>query len=185
MFTKDATDLRLELHESNLCRSISMLSFRLCLGLHVVSCLLAKLPQFYTNFSLSTYVLSHYWFYRHNIFLEQYKLWSSSLCKFLHYSLTSRLLDQNIFSSTCFSNTLNLFHFFKVRNFLWPCENPFKDDFIAKRGVELWATKRNLRISIQGRFICYFNANNSACFKKTVIRLKQKNVMTYRYGCLW
>jgi hypothetical protein len=39
---------------------------------------------------------------------EEYKLWSTSLCSFLHLPVTSSLLGPNILLSTLFSNTLNL-----------------------------------------------------------------------------
>jgi hypothetical protein len=42
------------------------------------------------------------------VFGEEHKLWSSSLCSFLHLSVTSSLLGQNILLSILFSNTLNL-----------------------------------------------------------------------------
>jgi hypothetical protein len=39
---------------------------------------------------------------------DEYKLWSSSLCNFLHYPVTSSLLSPNILLRTLFSNTLSL-----------------------------------------------------------------------------
>ena len=39
---------------------------------------------------------------------EKYRSLSSSLCNFLHYCLTSSLVDPNILLSTLFSNTLSL-----------------------------------------------------------------------------
>jgi hypothetical protein len=36
---------------------------------------------------------------------EEYKLWSSSLCSFLHPPVTSNLFDPNILHNTLFSNT--------------------------------------------------------------------------------
>jgi hypothetical protein len=42
------------------------------------------------------------------LFGEKYTSLSSSLCSFLHSLVTSSLLDQNIFLSTQFSNTLSL-----------------------------------------------------------------------------
>jgi hypothetical protein len=38
---------------------------------------------------------------------EEYKLWSTSLCKFLHLAVTSSLLGPNILISALFSNTFN------------------------------------------------------------------------------
>jgi hypothetical protein len=38
---------------------------------------------------------------------EQYKLWSSSLCSFLHHPITSSLFGPNILLSTLFSNSLS------------------------------------------------------------------------------
>jgi hypothetical protein len=49
------------------------------------------------------------------IFGEDYKSWSYSLCSFLHFSLTSFLLGQNIFLSTLFWNTLSLRSSLNVR----------------------------------------------------------------------
>jgi hypothetical protein len=40
---------------------------------------------------------------------EEYKLWSSSLCKFLQPLVTSSLFGKNILLSTLFSNTLSMF----------------------------------------------------------------------------
>jgi hypothetical protein len=42
------------------------------------------------------------------ILWEEYKLWSSSLCNFLHPPVTSSLLGPNILLNTLFSNTLSL-----------------------------------------------------------------------------
>lgn len=42
------------------------------------------------------------------VFDEGYKLWSSSLCIFLHSAVSSSLSGKNIIPSTLFSNTLNL-----------------------------------------------------------------------------
>jgi hypothetical protein len=40
---------------------------------------------------------------------NDYNLWSSSLCNFLHSVVTSSLLGRNILLTTLFSNTLSLF----------------------------------------------------------------------------
>jgi hypothetical protein len=42
------------------------------------------------------------------ISLDEYNLWSSSLCNFLHSPVTSSLLGPNILLRTLFSNTLSL-----------------------------------------------------------------------------
>jgi hypothetical protein len=42
------------------------------------------------------------------ILVEEYKLWSSSLCSFLQPSFTSSLFGPYILLSTLFSNTLSL-----------------------------------------------------------------------------
>jgi hypothetical protein len=39
---------------------------------------------------------------------EEYKLWSSSFCSFLHSPVTSSLLGPNILLRTVFANTLSL-----------------------------------------------------------------------------
>ena len=46
---------------------------------------------------------------------EQYRSLSSSLCSFLHFPVTSSVLDPNILLSTLFSNTLSLCSSFNVR----------------------------------------------------------------------
>ena len=52
---------------------------------------------------------SHYsWFYHPTILGEEYRLFSSSLCNFLHSPITSSLLGPNILLNTLFSNTLSL-----------------------------------------------------------------------------
>jgi hypothetical protein len=47
---------------------------------------------------------------------NEYKLWSSSLCNFLHSPVTSPLLDPNILLRTLFSNTLSLCSSLNVRD---------------------------------------------------------------------
>jgi hypothetical protein len=42
------------------------------------------------------------------IFLDEWKLWSSSMCNFLHSPVTSSLVGPNILLRTLFSNTLSL-----------------------------------------------------------------------------
>jgi hypothetical protein len=41
------------------------------------------------------------------ILCQEYKLWSSSLCRFLQPPLTSSLFGPNILLNTLFSNTLS------------------------------------------------------------------------------
>jgi len=48
------------------------------------------------------------YFITHTILSEEYRLFSSSLCHFLHSPVTSSLLGTNIFLNTLFSNTLSL-----------------------------------------------------------------------------
>jgi hypothetical protein len=50
------------------------------------------------------------------IFGEEYKLWSSLLCSFLQYPVTSSLVVTNILLSTLFSNTLILCSSLYVRD---------------------------------------------------------------------
>jgi hypothetical protein len=45
---------------------------------------------------------------------EQYRSLSSSLCSFLHFSVTSSLLGPNILLNTLFSNTLSLRSFLNM-----------------------------------------------------------------------
>jgi hypothetical protein len=42
------------------------------------------------------------------ISVDEYRLWSSPLCIFLHSPITSSLLGPNILHSTLYSNTLSL-----------------------------------------------------------------------------
>jgi hypothetical protein len=46
---------------------------------------------------------------------EEYRLWSSPLCNFLHSSITSSVLAPNILLGTLFSNTLSLYSSLNVR----------------------------------------------------------------------
>jgi hypothetical protein len=50
------------------------------------------------------------------IFGEEHKLWSPSLCSFLHPLVTSSLFGPNILLSTLFSNTPNLCSSLNVRD---------------------------------------------------------------------
>jgi hypothetical protein len=47
---------------------------------------------------------------------DEYKLWSTSSCNFLHYPVTSSFLGPNILLSTLFSNTLSLCSSLNVRD---------------------------------------------------------------------
>jgi hypothetical protein len=47
---------------------------------------------------------------------DEYKLWSSSLCNFLHSTVASSLLGPNILLRTLFSNTLSLCSSLSVRD---------------------------------------------------------------------
>jgi hypothetical protein len=56
---------------------------------------------------------------------EEYKLWSSSLCNFLHSPVTSSLLRPNILLRTLFSNTLSLCFSLNVRDHV---SHPYRTD---------------------------------------------------------
>jgi hypothetical protein len=47
---------------------------------------------------------------------EEYKLWSSSVCSFLHPPVTSSLFRPNILLNTLFSNSLSTCFSLKVRD---------------------------------------------------------------------
>jgi hypothetical protein len=47
---------------------------------------------------------------------DEYKLWSSSLCNFLHSPVILSLLDSDILLRTLFSNTLSLCSSLNMRN---------------------------------------------------------------------
>jgi hypothetical protein len=51
-----------------------------------------------------------------SVFHEEYKLWSFSLCRFLHPPVTSSLFGPNILLSMLFTNTLNVCSFLYVRD---------------------------------------------------------------------
>jgi hypothetical protein len=80
------------------------------------------------------------------MFGEEYKLWSSSLCRFLQSPVTSSLFGPNVLLSIIFSNTLNLCSSVNVRSFAQSFKterkgsNLFKlgliDDPICERGPE-------------------------------------------------
>jgi hypothetical protein len=57
---------------------------------------------------------------------DEYKLWSSPLCNFLHSPVTSSLLGPNIPLSTLFSNTLSLCSPVISRHSLSPTQNNSK-----------------------------------------------------------
>jgi hypothetical protein len=63
---------------------------------------------------------------------DEYKLWSSSLCNFLHSPVTSSLLGPNILLTTMFSNTLSLCSSLSVRD---QVSHPYKP---TGRIMELW-----------------------------------------------
>jgi hypothetical protein len=48
------------------------------------------------------------------IFADECKIWSSTLCNFLHSPVTSSLFGPNILLMTLFSNTLSLWSFLNV-----------------------------------------------------------------------
>jgi hypothetical protein len=50
------------------------------------------------------------------ILAEEYKIWSSSLCSFLHPPVTASIFGQNILLNTLFSNTLSLCSSLTVRD---------------------------------------------------------------------
>jgi tellurite resistance protein TehA-like permease len=47
---------------------------------------------------------------------DEYKIWSSPLCNFLHSPIASSFLGQNIILSTLFLNILNLYSSLNVKN---------------------------------------------------------------------
>ena len=57
------------------------------------------------------------------MFVEEYRLWSSSLCSFLQSPVTSSRLDTNTLLSTLFSNTLSLRSSVNVRD---KASNPYQ-----------------------------------------------------------
>jgi hypothetical protein len=60
---------------------------------------------------------------------DEYKLWSSPLCSFLHCPVISSVLCPNISLSTLFSNTLSLCSSLNVRDHL---------SHLYKQLAELW-----------------------------------------------
>jgi hypothetical protein len=50
------------------------------------------------------------------LFGVEYKIWSSSLCNYLHSPVTSSLLGPNILLTTLFTNTLSLYSSLNVRD---------------------------------------------------------------------
>jgi hypothetical protein len=54
---------------------------------------------------------------------EEYKLWTLTLCIFLHPPITSSLLHANILVSTLFTNTLSLPQYCEVDHSLSPQPN--------------------------------------------------------------
>jgi hypothetical protein len=64
---------------------------------------------------------------------DEYKLWSSSLCNFLHSPVTSSLLGQNILLRTLFSDILSLWSSLSVRD---QVSHPYKTTGL----IMLWLT---------------------------------------------
>jgi hypothetical protein len=82
-------------------RSILIISCRQCLGLTSSLSFQVLQRNFCTPFSFPPW--------SDHFFICAYKLWSSTLCKFLQSSVTSSRLGPNILVTTLLSNTLNLY----------------------------------------------------------------------------